>query len=152
MKKGLLIELIADFSAPIGPEVFAGLGSGLQNSRASWNDDAGEYLANTDAFVRDWAEKADFEETLAALVDILKEPPGRKFHNNFCERLKDDWAHGLSTFATALARRNPARFAEELNLLMNDPELAGTVSEILDGIEEDRARDGRIDRGAAEGS
>jgi len=148
MKKEQLIELIADFAAPLGPEVFAGFGSGLQNRRIDWSNNTEEILENDDAFLREWAEKADFEETLSALVDILKEPPGSEFHNNLRERLKDDWEYGLSAFAAALARRNPARCLEELNLLMSDPHLASTVSEILDSIEEDRARDRRIDKRA----
>lgn len=135
-----LMELIAEFSAPIGPDVFAGFGSELQNSLAEWSEDGGQYIEKTDAYLMEWAEKADFEETLSAIVDILKNPPGREFHNNFCVRLKDDWEYGLSVFIAALARRDPAALVKELKPLIEDPGLTRLVFEILESIEEEQRR------------
>lgn len=138
MTRDLLMELIAEFSAPIGPDVFAGFGSELQNSLAGWSEDVGQFMEKTDAYMMEWADRVDFEETLSAIVDILKNPPGREFHNNFCERLKDDWEYGLSAFVAALARRDPAALVKELKPLMQDPGLTRLISEILESIEEEQ--------------
>jgi hypothetical protein len=136
VKREEITEILADFSAPLDPDVFAGFGSELQNHLAKWSKEGELFLEKTDAFISEWTGNVDFEETWTALIDILKNPPGREFYNNFCERRKDDWEYSLSTFITALAKRNPISCVNELQVLVKDPRLTIVVSEILEIVEE----------------
>jgi hypothetical protein len=136
MTRENIAELIADFCGPLGPEVFAGYATGLQQRRVDWGDDAEKYLEESEAFVTEWAGGVDVENTLAALLDLLVNPPGKEFHNGFCERLKDDWEYGLSAFFWALARRNHDRCRESLRARVGDHHAGRLATSILEGIEE----------------
>ncbi len=78
-----LLEFIADLAGPIGPEVFAGYGSKLQD--AMKND---EFYS--EKIKIEWSEKVDITVALDLLFDIASNPPDKTFLNDFYSCYKEE--------------------------------------------------------------
>lgn len=101
-----LLVFLADLASPIGPEVFAGYGSELQNKRHE-DPDYGDKAKS------DWVKSVNTQSALEILFEIACNPPDANFINNFYFRFQESWIYELTDLIFLVGKK------DRLNLLVN---------------------------------
>ena len=138
-----LEEFLTDLASPIGPEVFAGIGTELQTKRYRWQNEESDIVKGVapeqeqlGELIRSWASNQDTEETLDLLFDIACDPPDERLHNNIYQRRRQDWDHFLTILIYELGIRNRPLLLSKLEAYARTDQAAsiiGDVYQYLDG-------------------
>lgn len=118
-----LLAFLVQLTSPIGPEIFAGYGSQIENRRAA-------YLFAEFEIIEEWSAKVEVENTLKLLFDIAIEPPEASFMNNYYGRFQEVWNNTLFDLVCAVGRRDPAVLKKIIKQYESYPSLANFIHEL----------------------
>ncbi len=90
-----MLEFLADLSAPIGAEVFAGFGSQFQQNRYQWQKED-TAIEEEEKYISCWVEEQEVVHTLDILFDIARNPPGVELYDGIAQRRQLDWEYFLT--------------------------------------------------------
>ncbi len=118
-----LLAFLVELTSPIGPEIFAGYGSQIENRRAA------DLFAEFE-IIEEWSAKVEAENTLKLLFDIALEPPEASFMNNYYGRFQEVWNNTLFDLVCAVGRRDPAALKKIIEQYQSYPSLADFIHEL----------------------
>lgn len=133
-----ILEFLADLSAPVDPEVFAGFGSEFQKIRYEWQKQQCEF-EKEEEYIRCWVEEQEVEHTLDILFDIASNPPGIEFENGIVQRRQLDWEYFLSFIIYKLGLKNRVALLNKMEANNKDEKLVSII-EVVKGYIEDELR------------
>lgn len=90
-----ILEFLRDISGPVGPEVFAGFGSNIQDQYASAGSDLGAMMTVDDSIKNTWVNNVDVESAIRGLLSIVVTPPNHDWCNGFYYRFRDNWDYNI---------------------------------------------------------
>ncbi|MBI2264614.1 MAG: hypothetical protein HYU64_05525 [Armatimonadetes bacterium] len=128
-------ELIADLAAPVGPDVFSGFGTEVQNLRFEcWNDARAD--DKLDDLVENRLDAADLDSLIDVLLEIVRKPPGADFLNNFYGRRRFDWDYWVTNLFCRIASRDRALLTKKLAPYEENPDVSRVIEEVKEFMEE----------------
>ncbi|MCP4161671.1 MAG: hypothetical protein GY760_16485 [Deltaproteobacteria bacterium] len=125
-----LLEFISDLAGPIGPEVFAGYGSKLQD--AMKND---EFYS--EKIKDEWSDIVDITEALDLLFDIASNPPDKTFHNDFYIHYKEKWEFEVTDLLYRVGTRDRKAFLKRLSSFKVNEDAKKIIMELKIWLSED---------------
>ncbi|MEL6163544.1 MAG: hypothetical protein AAFR37_07210 [Cyanobacteria bacterium J06628_3] len=131
-----ILEFLADLSAPVGPEVFAGFGSEFQRNRYEWEKQSGEF-EKEEEYICCWVEEQEVEHTLDILFDIARNPPGIEFENGIAQRRKLDWEYFLILLIYHLGKRDKVNLLAKIEANNQDKTLYSILEEVKEYLTND---------------
>lgn len=135
-----ILEFLADLSAPVGPEVFAGFGSELQRNRYEWQKQSGEFegeIEKEEEYICCWVEEQEIVHTLDILFDIARNPPGIEFYNGIAQRRKLDWDYFLTLLIYKLGSRDKTELIAKLEANNQDEKIRFMIKEVKEYLADD---------------
>ncbi len=130
MDRDELLAFLVELTSPIGPEIFAGYGSQIENRRAA------DLFAEFE-IIEEWSAKVEVENTLKLLFDIALKPPEASFVNNYYGRFREVWNSTLLDLVYAVGRRDPAALKKMIEQYQSYPLLANFIHELQLELSED---------------
>ena len=125
-----ILDFLRDISGPIGPEVFAGFGSDIQDQYASVGSDVGAVMT-VDASIKDsWVKKVDVESAIRGLFSIAVTPPNHDWCNGFYFRFRDNWDYNLADLLGRLREVDRTAFETVKNEFSHNADVVLLLREI----------------------
>lgn len=131
-----ILKFLADLSAPVGPEVFAGFGSEVQRNRYEWQKQDCEF-EKEEEYICYWVEEQEFVHTLDILFDIARNPPGIEFSNGIAQRRKQDWEYFLILLIYQLGIKDRVALLTKLEANNKDEKLHLINKEVKEYLADD---------------
>jgi len=131
-----ILEFLADLSAPVGPEVFAGFGSKLQKNRYEWQKQNCEF-EKEEQHICCWVDEQDVVHTLDILFDIARNPSGIEFSNGISQRRKLDWEYFLILLIYHLGKKDRVALLTRIEANKQDEELYPILEQVKEYLSDD---------------
>ncbi|BAY81454.1 hypothetical protein NIES267_09300 [Calothrix parasitica NIES-267] len=131
-----ILEFLADLSAPVDPEVFAGFGSKLQRNRYEWQKQECEF-EKEEEYICCWVEEQEVMHTLDILFDIARNPPGIEFCNGIYQRRKSDWEYFLILLIYLLGKKDKVTLLNQIEDNNQDKKLYPIIEEVKQYLADD---------------
>jgi hypothetical protein len=136
-----IVKLLVDLVSPIGPHVFAGFGSELQNKRYEWQnsrDGLGgifEEDAQVERVIRDWALDLEPAPTLSILFAVACHGPGDETGDYLRREHQPSWDYCLAQLIAAVGSRDRGALDQLLDAHRDRAEMASNIEDILELID-----------------
>jgi hypothetical protein len=124
----LILEFLADLSAPIGAEVFAGFGSEFQRKRYEWQKE--NRVEKEEEYICCWVDEQEVVHTLDILFDIARNPPGIELYNGIAQRRQLEWEYFLIFIIYQLGIKDRVALISKLEANNKDEKLYSMIEEI----------------------
>ena len=131
-----ILKFLADLSAPVDPEVFAGFGSQLQQKRYQWQKEDRE-IEEEEKYICCWVEEQEVVHTLDILFDIARNPPGVELYNGIAQRRQLDWDYFLTLLIYQLGIKDRVALLIKLEANNHDEKLSSIVETIKEYLADD---------------
>ncbi|MGB3759465.1 MAG: hypothetical protein WBA07_24375 [Rivularia sp. (in: cyanobacteria)] len=131
-----IIEFLADLSAPVDPEAFAGFGSQLQQNRYQWQKENRKF-EKEEEYICCWVEEQEVVHTLDILFDIARNPPGVELYNGIAQRRQLDWDYFLTLLIYQLGIKDRVALLIKLEANNHDEKLSSIVETIKEYLADD---------------
>lgn len=131
-----ILEFLADLSAPVGPEVFAGFGSEFQRNRYKWQKEDREF-EKEEEYICCWVEEQEIMHTLDILFDIARNPPGIEFYNGIAQRRQLDWDYFITLLIYKLGIRDKTALLTKLEANSEDEKIRLIIEDVKEYLEDD---------------
>ncbi|MDY6898251.1 MAG: hypothetical protein SWZ49_09255 [Cyanobacteriota bacterium] len=131
-----ILEFLADLSAPVGPDVFAGFGSEFQRNRYKWQKEDREF-EKEEEYICCWVEEQEIMHTLDILFDIARNPPGIEFYNGIAQRRQLDWDYFITLLIYKLGIRDKTALLTKLEANSEDEKIRLIIEDVKEYLEDD---------------
>ena len=128
-----ILDLIADQSGPIGPEVYAGFGSEFREKIAC----SGDITECMEQYTNHWIEESAKQPLLENLVAIAKSESLSEPHGEIKKRFKGDWEFHMADLIYRLIKDNLQLSRATVTELKNDCPSVKIAKELEQWLQED---------------